>query len=388
MTWTRREFLKTTAAVGAAAGAGPLLAGGAFADFTRLRSDKRLRILVLGGTSFLGPAVVDCALVRGHSVTLFNRGRTNPQLYPDLEKLVGDRDGDLAALEGRDWDVVVDTSAYYPKAVDDTAGLLKERVKQYIFVSTISVYADFSQRGLHEGSAVGTVTAEEVAAVDSVRKVTGENYGPLKALCEQAAEKAMPGRTCVVRPGLIVGPMDPTGRFTYWPVRVQRGGEVLAPDAPDVPTQVIDVRDLGEWIVQCAERNVAGIYNATSPAGELTIGEMLDACKDVSGSDASFTWIDRAFLSEQGVEAWSQLPVWVPLEGTDAGHPFINVDRALAAGLVYRPIRETVRGTLDWWAALPDTDKDRFLYSRADKSAGLSAARETELLAAWHAARG
>lgn len=385
MTWTRRDFLKTSAAVGAAAAAGPLLAGGALADFSRVRADRRLRILVLGGTAFLGPAVVDCALARGHTVTLFNRGRTNPGLYPDLEKLTGDRDGDLKALEGREWDVVLDTSAYYPKVVDDSAGLLKDRVGQYIFISSISVYADFSRPGLHEGSPVGTITAEELAAVDSVRKITGENYGPLKALCEQAAERAMPGRTCVIRPGLIVGPMDRSGRFTYWPVRVQKGGEVLAPDGPEVPTQVIDVRDLGAWIVRCAEANVTGVFNATSPAGELTMGELLQACKDVAGSDATFTWVDRAWLAEQEVAPWSDLPVWVPLEGEEAGHPFVDVDRALAAGLVFRPIRETVRGTLDWWATLGDEDRDRYLHSRADGAAGLSPAREAELLAAWHA---
>jgi 2'-hydroxyisoflavone reductase len=388
MSLTRRDFLKAGAVVGAAAAGGPLLAGRAMADFTRLRSDRRLRILVLGGTAFLGPAVVDCALARGHEVTLFNRGRTNAHLYPDLEKLVGDRDGDLAALEGREWDVVLDTSAYYPKVVEDAANLLKDRVGHYVFVSSISVFADFSKPGLDETSPVARISDEEIAEVDSVRKITGANYGALKALCEEAAERIMPGRVCRIRPGLIVGPMDRSGRFTYWPVRVQKGGEVLAPDQPDVVTQVIDVRDLGEWIVHCMEQKTVGIYNATSPAGELTIGEMLEACRDVSGSDATFTWVSREFLAEKEVGAWTDMPVWVPLEGEEAGHPFINVDRALGAGLVFRPIRETVRGTLDWWAALSDEDKARFLLDRADKSAGLSPEREAELLAAWHAARG
>jgi len=388
MTWTRRDFLKTSAAVGAAATAGPLLASRAFADFTHTRAGKRLDILVLGGTAFLGPAFVDCALERGHSVTLFNRGRTNPHLYPDLEKLVGDRDGDLKALEGRDWDVVLDTSAYYPKVVDDSAGLLKDHVKQYILVSTISVYADFSRIGIDETSPVGTVTPEEVAAVDSVRKITGENYGPLKALCEQSAERIMPGRTCVVRPGLIVGPRDTSGRFTYWPVRIKRGGEVLAPDAPDVPTELIDVRDLGAWLVHCAEQGTTGTFNATSPPRELTIGEMLEACREVAGSDATLTWVAKDFLEAQGVAAWSDMPVWSPLGGDEAGHPFVKVDRALKAGLVFRPIRETVRGTLDWWACLGDEDRDRFLYGRYDGKAGISPEREAKVLAAWHAAKG
>lgn len=388
MTLTRRDFLRTGAAVGAAAATGPLLAGRALADFSPLRARRPLRILVLGGTAFLGPAVVDCALERGHTVTLFNRGRTNTGLYPDLEKLVGDRDGDLKSLEGRTWDVVLDTSAYYPKVVEDAANLLKDKVGLYVFVSSISVYADFTRRGLNETSPVAVVTPEEVAAVDSTRKITAANYGALKALCEQAAERIMPGRVCTIRPGLIVGPMDRSGRFTYWPVRVQNGGEVLAPDAPDVPTQVIDVRDLGEWIVHCMEQNVTGTFNATSPTGELTIGEMLEACREVAGSDASFTWVSADFLAENEVSAWTDMPVWVPLDGEDAGHPFVDVGRALGAGLVFRPIRETVRGTLDWWATLSDEDKGRYLLDKAGKGAGISPEREAELLAAWHALKG
>ncbi|HOX25498.1 MAG TPA: twin-arginine translocation signal domain-containing protein [Candidatus Krumholzibacteria bacterium] len=384
MNWTRRDFLKTSAAAGAAATASAWFAPRALADFTHTRSDQELRFLILGGTAFLGPAVVDQALARGHTVTLFNRGKTNPQLYPDLEKLQGDRDGDLAALAGREWDVVLDTSAYYPRVVDASAGLLRDHARQYIFISSISVYADFAQRGIDETSPVGTVTAEEVAAVDSVQKITGTNYGPLKALCEQAAERAMPGRTCSIRPGLIVGPLDRSGRFTYWPVRVAKGGEVLAPDGPGVPTEIIDVRDLAEFIVHCAERNICGVFNATSPPEELTIGEMLDACRAVSGSDAAFTWVDKAFLAEHEVAAWSDLPVWVPLDGEDAGHPFVRVDRAIAAGLRFRPIRETVRGTLEWWATLSAEDQEKFGLARA----GLRPEREAELLAAWHARNG
>ena len=388
MTWTRRDFLKTSAATGALAAAAPLLGSGALAAITRLRADKPLRILVLGGTGFLGPAVVECALKRGHTVTLFNRGRTNPHLYPDLEKLEGDRDGDLKALEGRDWDVVLDTSGYYPKVVEGSAGLLADHVERYIFISSISVYADFSRPGLDEDSPVGTVTPEEVAEVDSVRKITGTNYGPLKALCEQAARDAMPGRTCIIRPGLIVGPRDRSGRFTYWPVRVQQGGEVLAPGTPETPTQIIDVRDLGAWIVHCAEQGTTGTFNATSPPEELTMGELLTACREVTGSDAAFTWVSADFLAAHEVASWTDMPVWVPLEGEEAGHPFVRVDRALAAGLVFRPVSETVRGTLDWWACLDEEGRDRHLWSRLDGAAGISAEREAELLAAWHESRG
>ena len=381
MTWTRRDFIKTSAALGAASAAVPLLGSRALADFSPVRADKRLKILMLGGTAFLGPAIVDNALARGHEVTLFNRGRTNTHLYPDLEKLVGDRLESHEAIEGRKWDVVIDTSGYFPGVVEAAAAALAGNIGQYIFISSVSVYADFSKKGITEDDPVGTVTAEEVAEVDSMRKITGQNYGPLKALCEQAAENAFPGKTCNIRPGLIVGPMDKSDRFTYWPVRIQQGGEVLVPDSPDVVTQVIDVRDLGEWIVHCAEQDVTGVFNATSPPEQLTMGELFETCHEVSGSDAMFTWVTKEFLDEHEVAAWSDMPVWVPLDGEDAGHPFVRVDPAVKAGLVYRPIGETVRDTLDWWANVDQERKDKPMRS------GLTAVREMELLAAWHAAR-
>ena len=382
MTWTRRDFIKTSAALGAASAAVPLLGSRALAEFSPVRADKQLKILMLGGTAFLGPAIVDNALARGHEVTLFNRGRTNTHLYPDLEKLVGDRLESHAALEGRKWDVVIDTSGYFPRVVEAAAAALAGNIGQYIFISSVSVYADFSKKGITEDDPVGTVTPEEVAEVDSMRKITGLNYGPLKALCEQAAEKAFPGKTCNIRPGLIVGPMDKSDRFTYWPVRIQQGGEVLVPDSPDVVTQVIDVRDLGEWIVHCAEQDVTGVFNATSPPEQLTMGELFETCKEVSGSDAMFTWVTKEFLDEHEVAAWSDMPVWLPLDGESAGHPFVRVDPAVKAGLVYRPIGETVRDTLDWWANVDQERKDKPMRS------GLTAVREMELLAAWHAAQG
>ena len=374
MTLTRRDFMKVTAVGGAAA----LLPGSAAAAFTHLKSQRQLKLLILGGTGFLGPAIVHCARRRGHEVTLFNRGRTNPDLFADLEKIQGDRNdvASLDALEGRDWDACIDTSGYVPRIVGESASLLADHVRQYVFISSISVYADFSQRGLNEDSPVGTLEDE------TVEEITGQTYGPLKALCEQAAERALPGRACNIRPGLIVGPMDRSDRFTYWPVRIQRGGEVLAPDSPDTPTQVIDVNDLGEFIVHCVEKGTNGVFNATSPAGELTMGELLAACQAVSGSDATLTWADTAFLAEHDVAPWSDMPVWVPLDGEDAGHPFVNVDRALAAGLTFRPIRETVRDTLDWWANEPHSRRKQPLR------AGLSPEREAEVLAAWHALHG
>ncbi|RKZ15112.1 epimerase [bacterium] len=384
MTWTRRDFIRTTTALGAVAAAGPLLGSRALADFSPQRADHKLKILVLGGTAFLGPAIVRHALMRGHELTLFNRGRTNSHLFPDVERITGDRTVSHDALQGRKWDVVIDTSGYFPSVIEGAAAALAGNIGQYIFISSISVYADFSKRGLTESDAVGTVTTAEIAEVDAMSKITATNYGPLKALCEQAAEKAMPGRSCNIRPGLIVGPLDRSGRFTYWPVRVQEGGEVLAPDGPDIPTQVIDVRDLGEWVVHCAENEVNGVFNATSPPEQLTLGEMLTACKEVSGSDAEFTWVTTEFLDENEVGAWMDLPVWVPLEGDDAGHPFINVNAAVKAGLAYRPIRETVRGTLDWWDMLGEEDRNSFGLGRA----GISREREVELLQAWHSRQG
>lgn len=387
MTWNRRDFLKTALTTTAVAGSGAMAAGlwdprAALADVTHLRSKRSLRWLILGGTAFLGPAVVEAARIRGHQITLFNRGRTNAEMFPDLEKLVGDRDGGLDVLKGRDWDVVLDTSGYIPRLVDASAALLADHCRQYIFISSISVYADFTQRGLNEKSAVGTIGDQEIEAAKSTADITGTNYGPLKALCEQAAQKHFPGRACTIRPGLIVGPRDRSDRFTYWPVRIAKGGEVLAPGTPDTPTQIIDVRDLADFVVRCAEERIDGVFNATSAPLELTIGEMMETCRKVAGSDATFTWADGAFLQEMEVAAWSDMPVWVPLDGEDAGHPFVDVKRALKAGLTFRPLSETVRGTLDWWAGVPQERKDKPLR------AGLTPEREAEVLAKWHERHG
>ncbi len=369
MTFDRREFLKTAAAGGALAGLGALLPDAARAAFTRHKASERLRILVLGGTRFLGPHTVKYARARGHEVTLFNRGRSNPDLFQDLERLVGDRDGQLDALLDREWDAVIDTCGYVPRIVKMSCELLRDRVKHYTFISTVSVYADFHEIGLDETSAVGRLEDP------TVEDVTAESYGPLKALCEEAAEAAMPGRVCNIRPGLIVGPLDRSDRFTYWPVRIARGGEVLAPHAPAEPTQIIDVRDLAEFIVHCIEREATGVLNAVSPPDEMSLGEMFDVCRRVSGSDATFTWVDQDFLAEQGVAAWSDMPCWIP-KSMEAGVGTVRVDRALAAGLTFRPLSETVRDTLDWWKTLPES---RTLNMRS----GLEPGRETEVLAAW-----
>lgn len=361
MSVTRREFMATTLAAAACASAP-----------SRLRAAAPLSVLIIGGTGFLGPHVVARLTERGHKVTLFNRGRTNPQLFPDLEKLRGDRKTDLTALQGRKWDTVIDPSAYIPADVTRSATLLAPNVSQYVIISSISVYKDFSIVGMDETAPVA------ILADPTVGKVTGETYGGLKALCEQAAEKAMPGKVTVIRPGLIVGPGDTTDRFTYWPLRVARGGEVLAPNTRNDFIQCIDVRDLASFIVTCLENKTMAVFNADAQAGSLTTGALLDTCKAVSKSDATFVWVPKAFLDEQQVRPWADLPVWIPAEGDQAGTGRLSAAKAKAAGLTYRPLAETVKDTLAFTATWTDE-------RRAKLKAGLSPAREAEVIAAWKA---
>ncbi len=375
MSTHRRDFLKTLALGGAAVGLGALGVPRARADFAPVKASKKLRILVLGGTRFLGLHAVKIAMARGHDVTLFNRGRSNPGLFPDLVQLRGDRNDDLKALETGTWDAVIDTSGYVPRVVSMSCDLLRDRVEHYLFVSTISVYADFDEIGLHEGSAVGKLEDE------SIEQITGETYGPLKALCEQAAERSMPGRVWNLRPGLIVGPNDRSDRFTYWPLRLQRGGRVLAPEGPAEPVQIIDVRDLAEFMIDGLERRVTGVMNAVSPPDQMSMGEMLDTCRAVAGTEAEFAWVPTEFLAEHEVQAWSDMPCWIP-KSEEAGAGTIQVRRALDAGLVYRPLSETVRDTLDWWATEPAERREAPLRS------GLTEAREAEVLAEWDESRG
>lgn len=336
-----------------------------------LLGGDKLKILVLGGTGFLGPHLVEAMQKRGHTPTLFNRGKTRPTLFPDVEKLRGDRDGGLAVLEGRRWDAVIDTSGYVPRIVRASAELLAPSVRQYVFVSSISVYTETTSPGVDESHKVATMP-------DPTSEVVMEFYGALKALCEQAAEAALPGRTTVIRPGLIVGPGDPTDRFSYWPVRVAQGGEVLAPGEPSDPVQVIDVRDLADFILTTLERGHVGVHNVNGPAEPLGIGALLDACKRVSGSDARFTWADNAFLEAQQIAAWSDMPVWVPPIGDGVGLTTTVSARAIARGLTYRPLDDTIKATLDWWATLPPERQSKL-------RAGITREREAAVLAAWHA---
>jgi 2'-hydroxyisoflavone reductase len=338
-----------------------------------------MRLLVLGGTKFLGRAFVDEALERGHEVSLFNRGETNRELFPEVEKLRGNRDGDLSALEGRDWDAVFDPSGYVPRVVRASTELLADRVGHYTFVSSLSVYGDFSE--------VVTEDDGQLIRLDdtSDESLEGDRYGGFKALCEQVVADVFPGRSARVRAGLIVGPNDPTGRFTYWPTRVARGGEVLAPGRKGRQVQFVDARDLAAWLVDVAEGSVAGTFNATGPEPPVTMAELLETCRAVSGSNARLTWVDEDFLREHEVGEWMEVPLWVAETGDPAWRRFqeVDVSRAVAAGLRFRTVADTVRDTLEW--ALVTGGAGAPLASGLELGeAGLKPEREAELLAEWH----
>jgi 2'-hydroxyisoflavone reductase len=380
---SRRSFLRTAGAgAGAALGLG-LLPGTARGGFPTpsaeplrppvARADRALRILILGGTGFIGPHQVWYAVERGHEVTIFNRGNRTPDLPEGIEWLTGDRNDDLSALEGRDWDVVIDNPTTLPKWVRDSASLLQNHAGQYIFISTISVYASEDAVWADESDALASFDGDDPYAVT---QVTGATYGPLKALSEQEAERWFPGRTTIVRPGLIVGPGDPTDRFTYWPVRVARGGEILAPPAAD-PVQVIDARDLSEWVIRMAEQGDTGTFNATGPRSPLSVAGMLWACWAATGTEVSFRHADADFLAEHGVRPWSDMPVWVPDSPQTAGFSRRSIQAALDHGLTFRPMAETVADTLAWHATRPEEARGPQLR------AGLAPEREAELLAAY-----
>jgi nucleoside-diphosphate-sugar epimerase len=390
---TRRDFLMVTSAA-ATWLALPGCARAAGRDAIKRGVGKPLDILVLGGTGFLGPHFVEAARANGHKLTLFNRGKSNPtrfsgEEFKDIEQLRGDRKSDLSALEGkRRWDAVLDTSAYFPADVTRSARLLGERTGQYVIISSISVYADNSKPGADESYAVLTMANPEAA-----KEITGENYGPLKALSEQAAEKELPGHTTVIRPGLIVGPGDNTDRFTYWPARAARGGEILAPGSASDPTQFIDVRDLAGFILHAIETGSTGVFNADAASGAISMGSLLAACQHAGTAandiqcirapcpqppeaSSTVTWVPADFLEAQRVSAWQDMPVWIPPTGEYAGFGRRSTAKAQAAGLKYRPLQETVDDTLQWWKGLPEA-------RRASPNAGLSPEREAALLKAW-----
>ena len=385
MTTSRRDFVQLSVLAGSAAGLG--LVGRAGADSGKpAPAGKGLTILVLGGTGLIGPPMVRYAIERGHTVTLFNRGKTNTHLFPEVEKLHGDRNDNLGAIEaqlsqGRTWDVVIDNTASIPRWVQESAGLLKDSANLYLYTSSISAYGSISQPGVNEDTPVATIDPAEVEKVKTVKDITGANYGPLKALCEEAARQAFPDRAIIVRPGLIVGPGDYSDRFTYWPVRIHRGGEVMAPGHPTDPVQFIDCRDLGEWYVRLVEDAAVGTYNATGPASRMSIAEMLYGIRATTPTEIEFTWVDAKFLEEHEVQPWVQMTVWVPPDSEDGGLEQVSIARAKEAGLTFRPLDETTNDTLEYWNSLPTERRD-------NPRAGCPAELEQKTLAAWHAQQG
>lgn len=412
---TRREFLVTAAGTAAAMGLAPVLARAGAG-----RAAAPRKILVLGGTRFIGPHIVDAAKARGHAVTLFNRGFTEKmrgEVIPGVEHLYGNRDPDkpadetknekgdyantdgpkgLESLKGRSWDAVIDTSGFYPRIVRASAELLAPNVKHYVFVSTVSVYASEETPDADETAVVGMMGDPTVETMGPEYKF----YGPLKALCEQAVEKAFPGRCANVRPGYIVGPGDGSDRFSYWPLHVRCGGEVLAPGTPEDPIQIIDGRDLAAWLVHLAEVGTAGTFNAVGPEKPLTMGQVLETCRKVCGSDARFTWIPAEFLEKEVPGEGLDLPIWTPGTGKTAGFHRRSNARAVKAGLTFRPLETIVKDILAWFPgeferrirvtkrlideaakkgapkpAMPDPTKQR---------AGLTPEREAEVLKLWH----
>lgn len=327
-----------------------------------------MNLLILGGTRFVGRALVDAALAAGHEITLFNRGQSNPDLYDGLEQLTGDRDGGLDALRGRRWDAVIDTCGYVPRLVGDSAQLLADAVDHYTFISTISVYRALDRPGIMEDYELATMPDE------TVEEITGETYGPLKVLCEKKVDEVMGnGRSLHIRAGLIVGPHDPTDRFSYWPYRAARGGEILAPGNPDAPVQFIDARDLAAWVVQATAERLSGPFNATGPAYRLSMRDVLECCRAAVETESSLSWVDESFLLAQGVQPWTDLPLW--LTGQEAeGFGAVDCGKAQAVGLTYRPLIETVRDTLDWLNGRSPDHPWRV---------GLTAVREAELLQLW-----
>lgn len=357
----RRDAIKLGAATATT------LLGGAV-----LAQDKSLRVLILGGTGFIGPHFVDGLRAHGHKLTLFNRGKRNPGLFPDVETLTGDRNGQIDALQGRDWDVVIDNSGYRPREVQLTADLLQDRVQHYIYISSISAYADLSKPGVDEDSPLATLQDP------AVEQITDATYGGLKAACERVVERTYGKRCTVIRPSYIVGPGDTTDRFTYWPVRTARGGEMLAPGTAADPIQFIDVRDLADFVRLCVERKLDGRYNLCNQPRSVSMGDLLQTSRRVSKSTATFVWVSPQFVEAQQLLESGEIPLWAPSTGEFAGMALVSPARAVAKGLRFRDLQTTVADTLAWHAKRP-AEQQRKLQ------AGLTPEREAELLKLWRA---
>ena len=402
----RRQFIQSSIALALGAGlARSVLARGPvdepkqtkddgfITDQAVKQADKPLRVLFLGGTMFLGPAAVEWAVARGHTVTLFNRGKSNPEMFPNLEKIRGDRrKGEIEALGGkREWDVVIDTNAYVPKEMRQMQEILKGRVGHYVMVATANVYSDETKAGQDETAPVWNEWPDEA-------EVSEKTYGPMKRGCEVEVEKAMPGHCVSVRPSLICGPRDPTDRFTYWPLRCKRGGEILAPVGPDEPVQFVDVRDLGRFLVLACEKRLTGAYNACGPA-RMKLAALLEACIAAARPEtpARLSWAPLKFLNDNKVESWSDMPVWIPSADPEQAGSNLRVGtKAFREGMTARTMVETAKGALDWWPREVErrTRITRERIALAEKEgrekpqlpdptklrAGLTAEREGELL--------
>lgn len=338
-----------------------------------------MKILILGGTRFLGRFLTETALKKGHDVTLFNRGKENPGLFPEVEKLIGDRNGNLKALEGRTWDAVIDTCGFVPRAVRESAELLAGVAGHYTFISSASVYDELENPGIDENHPVSQLPLEKAEEMTkgTAGPIYNEHYGELKFLCEKEVEQAFPGGHLNVRAGLIVGPFDYSDRFNYWVGRVAEGGEVLAPGRRDKEIQFIDVRDLAEWIVDMIEKNSTGTFNATGPEFPLTMEQFLQECQTAAGSDAELVWADEAFLLANDVQWWSEMPLWVPDREKMAGFLELDISKALRAGLRFRPLKETIQDTLAWESERSDDGR----------KAGLNPEKEQAVLEMWKASQ-
>ena len=391
--FTRRTFVKWSAALGGAIGLSPLSSvslGASPAPSTKRRDAGRaaepLNILILGGTGFTGPEQVEYAIARGHRVTLFNRNKTRPDFFKGrvAEELVGDLNNDTSALEGKTFDVVIDNPTTLPAWVRNAGKYLAGHTKHYMFISTTSVYSDQSQIGIDESSPTTSMPPDlDPYTIDPANAT--RFYGALKTRAEQEVEKIYPGINTIIRPCLIVGPLDRTDRFTYWPARIDKGGEVLAPDKPEDPCQFIDSRDLAEWMIRMAEMREFGLYNAIGPTKPLTIAEMLYGVKAVTTAGAQFTWVPWEFLRSQGVRPWRHMTVWQPPYDRTAGYQRRSAAKALAKGLTFRPLAVTAKDTLDWHKSRPQKEQDATLNGEIN---GLAMTRETEVLAAWKASKG
>jgi nucleoside-diphosphate-sugar epimerase len=391
MTTDRRSFLRAVSALGGAAGFGmlPPLAGRAQAQPVPRPVPKAptpLDMLILGGTGFTGPEQVEYAIARGHRVTLFNRNQTRPGLFKGrvAEELVGDLNSDTSALDGKRFDVVLDNPTTFPAWVRNAGRYLKGHVDHYVFISTTSVYADNGIIGLNEDSPVRSLPEGlDPYTLDPANAT--RYYGPLKVRAEEEVKRTYPDLWTIVRPCLIVGPLDRTDRFTWWPARIDQGGEVLAPDKPDDPCQFIDSRDLAEWMVRVAEQRVLGLYNAIGPEHPMTTAEMLYGVKAVTTAGAHFTWVPWDFLQEQKVRPWRDMTVWEPPYGRTAGYQRRSGAKGIAAGLTFRALAVTAKDTLDWHKTRPEEQQRATLNGEIN---GIGTKRESEVLAAWHAHEG